>query len=222
MAPTAARGVLSRSAVSAAKSVSKLYTYIVRHDIGFAPNPFYGVCTLATCKPRIRRTAAIGDWVAGVGSRQQGQEGQLVYAMQVEEILSFDEYWSDLRFESKRPNRSGSLKQRYGDNIYHRSSPGGPWIQEDSRHSLEDGSPNTEHVRRDTREPRVLLSETFVYYGDRAVDIPEEFCDYPGYDISSPGRDYQCNFPSDLRDAVIAWLESQAHLGIVGEPLDWR
>lgn len=24
------------------------------HDIGFTPNPFHGVCTLATCKPRIR------------------------------------------------------------------------------------------------------------------------------------------------------------------------
>ncbi len=28
-----------------------------RRDYGFAPNPFHGICTLATCKPVIRRVA---------------------------------------------------------------------------------------------------------------------------------------------------------------------
>lgn len=37
----------------------------VARDYGFAPNPFFGVCTLATCKPRIRSVAQIGDWVVG-------------------------------------------------------------------------------------------------------------------------------------------------------------
>ena len=35
----------------------KLMAYIVRHDSGFSPNPFGGVCTLACCKPAIRRSA---------------------------------------------------------------------------------------------------------------------------------------------------------------------
>ena len=29
----------------------KLYSYIVVHDAGLAPNPFYGWCTLAVCTP---------------------------------------------------------------------------------------------------------------------------------------------------------------------------
>ena len=33
----------------------KLYSYIVARDFGFAPNPFYGFCTLATCKPKIAK-----------------------------------------------------------------------------------------------------------------------------------------------------------------------
>jgi hypothetical protein len=41
----------------------KLYSYVVTHDTGFSPNPFWGCCTLADCKPAIRRTAKIGDWV---------------------------------------------------------------------------------------------------------------------------------------------------------------
>ncbi|WP_198140678.1 Nmad2 family putative nucleotide modification protein [Polaromonas naphthalenivorans] len=30
--------------------------YLMTHDSGFAPNPFHGTLTLATCKPGIRRT----------------------------------------------------------------------------------------------------------------------------------------------------------------------
>jgi len=202
--------------------VPGLYTYIVRHDIGFAPNPFYGVCTLATCKPGIRRHARIGDWVAGVGSKVKGQQGRLVFAVRVEEALSYDEYWSDPRFEQKKPNRVGSLKQRYGDNIYHRSPDGRSWNQEDGRHSLEDGSRNMRHVERDTSAPRVLLSETFVYYGHNAVEIPDAFRDWQGHDICPSGPGYRCNFPEEMRDAFTAWLADQVHLGIAGEPLDWQ
>ena len=38
----------------------KLSAYIVSTDAGLAPNPFWGVCTLAVCKPRIRRFAEVG------------------------------------------------------------------------------------------------------------------------------------------------------------------
>lgn len=202
--------------------MADLFTYVVRYDIGFAPNPFHGVCTLATCKPGIRRAAKPGDWVAGIGSRQKGQEGLLVFAMRVDEAVSYDEYWSDSRFERKKPNRVGSLKQRYGDNIYHRTPDGKSWAQEDGRHSLDDGTPNMDHVRRDTSAPRVLVSENFAYYGDRAIAIPAEFRDWDGDDVSSSVRGYRRNFPDDLREAFTTWLRSKAGEGIAGEPLDWR
>ncbi len=44
-----------------------IHSYIVRYDSGFAPNPFYGFCTLATCKPDIRKHAQVGDWIVGTG-----------------------------------------------------------------------------------------------------------------------------------------------------------
>ena len=43
-----------------------------------------------------------------------------------------------------------------------------------------------------------------------------------GVTMSAPGPGYRCNFPADLREAITSWLESQVHLGIAGEPLDWR
>ena len=76
----------------------RLFVYVVVHDTGFAPNPFFEYCTLATCKPGIRRSARVGDWIAGIGSVQRGQEGKLVFAMRVAETMCFDEYWHDSRF----------------------------------------------------------------------------------------------------------------------------
>ena len=201
----------------------RLFVYVVLYDIGFAPNPFFGSCSLATCKPGIRGTAQVGDWVAGIGSVQKGQEGKLVYAMRVEEATSFDNYWEDARFRRKRPNRSGSLMQRYGDNIYHRTPGTEDWIQEDGRHSLEDGSPNLDHIQRDTSRPRVLISQTFVYFGAAAAIIPEQFRSWDGIDYFASVRSYRCKFPNDIQGAFIAWLEELCATvaGLAGEPLDW-
>ena len=65
--------------------MTRIYSYVVRYDSGFAPNPFYGFCTLATCKPDIRRAANVGDWIVGSGSNDRSirRGGHLVYAMQV-------------------------------------------------------------------------------------------------------------------------------------------
>lgn len=73
-------------------------------DSGFAPNPYWGYCTLATCKPLIRRTAKPGDWVIGVGSKAGVGSGKLVYAMHVSEVIAFEQYNSDSRFTPKKPH----------------------------------------------------------------------------------------------------------------------
>ncbi|MCH7751958.1 MAG: hypothetical protein IH898_07380 [Planctomycetes bacterium] len=37
----------------------KLSGYIIRSDSGFSPNPFGRVCTLACCRPVIRRNSKV-------------------------------------------------------------------------------------------------------------------------------------------------------------------
>ncbi|MGI6406025.1 MAG: hypothetical protein ACOX2E_06115 [Syntrophaceticus sp.] len=74
-------------------------------------------CTLATCKPNIRNSAAVGDWILGIGSAAKGSmmKGRLIYAMQVQEILTYDRYWSDLRFSySKLGEKSTSPRNGTG------------------------------------------------------------------------------------------------------------
>jgi hypothetical protein len=42
-----------------------LFSYVVRWDHGFAPNPFHGACTLATCKAEIRKKAKVARLAIG-------------------------------------------------------------------------------------------------------------------------------------------------------------
>lgn len=211
-----------------------LFSYVVRYDFGFAPNPFHGWCSLATCKQDFRARVETGDWVVGTGSKQNDREGTLVYAMQVDEILTFEEYWEDDRFRAKRPIRRGSYRQRYGDNIYHRDADG-RWIQENSRHSLDDGTPNQGHIERDTSANAVLLSQHFVYYGGEGPTIPPRFRNWEGptwtgsrWDPDTPkrhdicaGRGFKRHFPRDMRDGFIEWIGALPETGYSGEPANW-
>jgi hypothetical protein len=198
----------------------KLYSYVVARDFGFAPNPFFGFCTLATCKPKIRSSASVGDWVIGTGAKRgYDYQGRLIYAMQVSEILGFDDYWNDPRFNLKRPNLKGSLKAMYGDNIYRRD--GSQWVQADSHHSLPDGRLNTANLEWDTGVDRVLIATRFVYWGRSAPIIPTQFRSFGNDedDICS-GRGHRV-FADELPAAFEGWLESEGKWGVQGDPLEF-
>ncbi len=197
----------------------RLYTYVVARDYGFAPNPFHGVCTLAACKPEIRRTAQIDDWIVGTGSKPNGLEGRLVYAMRVTESLDFDGFWSDERFREKRPNLHGSRMQAYGDNIYHHGGRG-RWLQENSHHSLRDGNPNQDNIDHDTQTDRILISDHFTYWGAQGPEIPARFRDWDSFDVCAK-RGHKCQFPDALVATFLDWLSAVWGPGYVGRPAEW-
>jgi Nucleotide modification associated domain 2 len=210
----------SLAALAATDSDPRVYSYVVRHDFGFAPNPFHGWCTLATCKPQIRCTTRLGDWLIGTGSAERGRAGRLVFAMQVDERLTFESYWNDPRFQDKKPDLRGSLRYRYGDNIYHRGR-GRRWVQSDSRHSLANGKANPDHIARDTSCDCVLVSQHFAYFGAAGPFIPKRFRDWHGVDLCLSGRGYQWRkLPPRLRQSAIRWFESLDY-GYQGDPADW-
>lgn len=199
----------------------KLYSYVVAHDYGFAPNPFYGVCTLATCKPGIRNGAAIGDCVVGTGCAGRKRGGYLVYFMRVERIVTFDEYWADPEFECKRPFMSGSQMRAFGDNIYHRNPASGVWVQANSFHSQHDGRPHPQNIEHDTHSERVIIGRDFAYWGGAGPQIPPRFRNYKGDDICKRGQGYRVNFVPRLAEDFIAWIRDLNQYGYIGRPLDW-
>lgn len=200
----------------------RLHSYVVARDYGFSPNPFFGVCTLAACKPKIRAVAETGDWVIGTGSARWARQRRVVYAMRVTGAMSFDDYWNDPRFQQKKPNLRGSKKQAFGDNIYFRDASSHCWVQADSHHSLPDGSPNKQNVDADTGTNRVLLSDDFVYWGGTGPEIPKNFLDYgPHHESVCAGRGHKNHFSQQLVEGVIGWVRSFHQTGFCGEPLDW-
>lgn len=105
--------------------MTKLYTYRETYDTGFAPNPFQGVLTLANCKPAIRRTAEVGDWVAAFTAKTvrngnqeiiyRGKSGEekVVWIGRVTKKLTYAEYWK--QYPQKRPKSfKGSFVETKG------------------------------------------------------------------------------------------------------------
>lgn len=183
----------------------RVYSYKITRDFGFAPNPFHGVLTLATCKPGIRRNAQPGDLIVGCGSAGNNQVGKAIFISRVSGKLSFDQYWSDERFLVKRPFFGGSLSRAYGDNIYHHDEIGS-WVQERSHHSFQDGSVNTSNLERDTGSDSVLWCSEFVYYGRSAILIPQSLRNLQGDDLYPSVRDYRSNYSPEMIAAVEAWF----------------
>ena len=206
--------------MTAADRPRRLYSYVVVRDFGFAPNPFFGICTLATCKPRIRASAIIGDWIVGISGKSMGQPRRLVYVMRVTDALTFDDYWSLPEYERKRPNLRHSRKHAFGDNIYH-SDRAGTWIQLDSHHSHADGTPNLNNIQRDTQADRVLVSTDYRYWGGSGPALPSRFRDFDGWDIL-PQQNHKSRFPRAMSDAFIHWIQSDfPTTGYFSDPWDW-
>ena len=190
-----------------------LYSYVITRDYGFAPNPFWNICSLATCKPQIGERALMGAWVAGFGGANTAISHKMVFFMRVDEICTFDEYWEDPRFLVKRPRFDGNYQQCYGDNIYHHI--GNEWMQENSHHSYVDGI-NQNNLLHDTRIDRVLLSFYYWYFGENAVELPEEFAE-----AIAAGRPYK-KLPDNICANIVDWVGCHYEMGQQGLPYKWN
>ncbi len=160
-----------------------LYCYKMTHDTGFAPNPYHGVLTLATCKPTIRRCAKEGYWISGWTSNVvQGKDEKyhfsdetqsLIYLAEVSAKIEIEKYW-DL-YEDKRPkkiytgnqktthscgDKSNAMSFSYdmGDNIY---EP----INGEFEQLPNGGGHDKNNIQHDLSGKFVLICEKFYYFG---------------------------------------------------------
>jgi hypothetical protein len=190
----------------------RLFSYILRVDSGFAPNPFHGLCTLACCKPVIRRTASTGDLIVGLTPASVGH--RLAYAMKIGEVLPFDCYWKDARFRSKRPQWSSPRKADWiGDNCYEPMADGG-FRQLPSAHSKGDGSDDAAKKQWDLSGRNVLVGSRFWYFGREAVELPS------GLEFLVVGRGHRSRFTEAQISKIVAFLEGFPE-GIHASPSRW-
>lgn len=201
----------------------KIYSYKIDHDYGLAPNPFGKYCTLAVCKPEIRKSKNldIGDWLIGTGSKSLEKatgfkcDTKLIYAMKVSEIIGLNNYWHDNRFEYKKPVMSGTLTSMFGDNFYSLDK-NKKWVQTDCAHRNPDGVYDDEHFRKDTSGKNALISEVFYYFGDSAPQIPNNL-----NDVCHTTQGSKIVRPDELALSFIEWLEKNFERGMQGMPISW-
>lgn len=97
----------------------KLFSYVVDHDYGYAPNPYDGYCTLAQCmygknSKNITDKAEPGDWVVGTGGVKEvsAGHGKIIYVMRLDEKISLASYYLDPRFKGRSDNLSRDRKNK--------------------------------------------------------------------------------------------------------------
>lgn len=198
------------------------FTYRMDHDLGFAPNPFFGWCTLACCMVNIRRRAKIGDIIvglAGSGKRGLGRiHPQVIYWMKVREALTFDAYWADPRFASKRPRLDGPKIRAVGDRTYRHEGGGADWSFEDSMHHVP-GAPQNGggHVVKDTKVDRLLVARDFTYWGGSGPAVPPHLMS-----LFPPGIGDRRHVDGPLVGQLHDFLGIDDPRGVRGDPADWE
>lgn len=161
---------------------TKLYSYKMTHATGFAPNPYFEVLTLATCKSGLRRAAQPGDWIAGWTSKglkdyptDTGHE-RLVYLARVTRKLTFPEYWE--QYPQKRPVLENRDAEAYhGDNIYEPIPGRTSNPQQPDTFKLHPCSQDKNHVKKtkDLKGIYVLVCEEFYYFNpSMPLEIPKD------------------------------------------------
>lgn len=197
-----------------APTLPTLFSYVVRWDAGSAPNPFWGVCTLAICKPQIRRSARAGDWVIGFasgGAPLSRAGNRIVYAMRVTESMPWPVYDAlcRSRLERKIPDMtSPDLRLQRGDCQYDcRTDPPTqrPGVHGPDARGKDLGGP-------------VLLSEHFRYYGANARLLPASL-----REIAPHGRGFRSRRNAPFVDRFVAWFERLADPlnEPLGRPIGW-
>lgn len=197
------------SAAQAPSRPPRVFTYILAVDSGYAPNPFHRWLTLACCKPRIRKRAAVGDWIVGITPAWHGHK--LAYAMRVDDVLPFERYWRDPRFRRKRPRWTDEISvERVGDNCYEPMGDG-EFRQRRCCHSHADGREHEGTMTRDLSGVNALVSRHFCYFGATAIELPDDLA------FAIPGRGHRVRFDEDRRRALLAWL-TRLPRGVHGDP----
>ncbi len=186
---------------TSADDTPRIFRYVVRIDRGGSPNPDHGWCSLAVCKPQIRRTARVGDWIVGLRSRVNDE---VIYAMRVDEVLGLNAYWRDLRFKAKRPGRTPTP-----DNFYRADRTGVLTRVENDLHGADDSA-------RDTAGLHALVSWHFWYFGANSPPLPNHLIHLvhsgQGHALHTRRR------PGDI-DHLTQWL-SHWPAGVLGDPVD--
>ncbi len=180
----------------------KLYSYTLRYDDGAAPNPFWGVCTLAIRKPSIRLAAEVNDWVVGLGSAsllKSDVSDHVIYAMKITSKMTLEEYdqFCKTFVSKKKPDwRNRDYRMRMGDCIYN-------YIAGADNPKMRTGIHTEENIKKDLGGIYALISKQYYYFGDQPVKLPDSL-----RQIMYTAQGYQADANQEYVESFVNWIES--------------
>jgi hypothetical protein len=141
----------------------RVWSYVITTDRGSAPNFEAPAVTLTVCKPRIRRSARVGDVVLAFnGKRLSKKPHSLRWAGVVSEVIPLEQYWANSRFRGKRPDKSLTP-----DNIYR--IDGSTW------HQVPNATHDEGNIATDLSGRNALVFGEAWYFGDTQPELPDVF-----------------------------------------------
>jgi len=143
----------------------RLYTYIVQCDTGGAPCAEESLWSLAICKPGIRKGARMGDIIVGISGgalKLSTKKKQILFISVVTKVVTMKEYAIDYR---NRPDSIYTPDMELIPNQFH----------------------NCGNFENDMKGKNVLLSNNFIYFGNKYIPVPDNLQDI------IPGRAYKYN-----------------------------
>ncbi|MGQ0560199.1 MAG: hypothetical protein ACT4OE_11590 [Sphingosinicella sp.] len=163
-------------------------------DLGSAPNFEPPTATLAICKPRLRRSAIEGDAIISFnGAHLSSEPHSIRWAGVVSEVLTFEQYWDDGRFEAKKPSHSS-----VPDNIYQPVDG----ILKQVANSIH----GPDNIITDLDGRNVLIFDRAWYFGELEPGLPEHF----GLWMVGNRRTEPCHLMTDSEwDEIRRWLDRQ-------------
>lgn len=177
--------------------MSRIWRYVLANDGGVAPCIDDGVLTLCTCKPRIRSSAQVGDWVIGFTSKRFGI-GRVAWAGCVSEILSMGDYGK------KYTGRRDAVYKRVG---WHADG------REDLRHYGGPYHNSPKAIDTDLRGRCALIFDPFWYWGGKAPAAVPEVAELAHYYVGQTTKGSTPEVINQLRDWLSGWSP-----GIHGTP----
>ena len=160
--------------------MTRIWRYVLAADNGMAPCAQDGVLTLTCCKPLIRRSAAVGDYVIGFLPARFGR-GRLAYVGKVASRVPLGDY------QRRSPNRFDAIyraaRGQDGQEILepiHAWTTIRMWL---SRH-------------RDYRGVYSLQFEPYWYWCGLGVLLPEDLAELGHYYV---GQSSRCSTPERVR-----------------------
>ena len=199
------------------------------HDSGFAPNPYFDLCTLAACTPNhMRSRADIEDVIVGVESdaliTKRTLKGigddrrRVVYWMRITKRMTLDQYYRDPKFDKKK-YRAGSYAERCGDNVY--------FLDDKQERSFLPGHAHDNDQKlfdQDWNGDRVFISNDYYYFGSMGMPIPPEFeCMYPaGQGIKYPENSVLIDdaLIKEFDNKVFQYADNLGGNGMLGHPIE--